>query len=104
MASLVTDHTRRHSVKARFKSSEDIRINKSSSGKSVEIAADKIANIIVGIATNGLGLDFGSLLGTLKAGISNEDESQAYHKTKVFKKELKLAVIHLNKTLFQVLQ
>ena len=99
MASLVTDHTRRHSVKARFKSSEDIRINKSSSGKSVEIAADKIANIIVGIATNGLGLDFGSLLGTLKAGISNEDESQAYHKTKVFKKELKLAVIHLNKTL-----
>ena len=93
MASLVT------SEKARFKSSEDIRINKSSSGKSVEIAADKIANIIVGIATNGLGLDFGSLLGTLKAGISNEDESQAYHKTKVFKKELKLAVIHLNKTL-----
>merc|ERR1712167_474735 len=70
-----------------------------SSGKSVEIAADKIANIIVGIATNGLGLDFGSLLGTLKAGISNENESQAYHKTKVFKKELKLAVIHLNKTL-----
>ena len=60
---------------------------------------NKIANIIVGIATNGLGLDFGSLLGTLKAGISNEDESQAYHKTKVFKNELKLAVIHLNKTL-----
>ena len=99
MASLATDRTRRHSVNARFKSSEDIEINRSSSGKSIEVAADKIANIIVGIATNGLGLDFGSLLGTLKAGISNEDESQAYHKTKVFKKELKLAVIHLNKTL-----
>ena len=50
-----------------------------------KIYMDKIANIIVSIATSGLGLDFGSLLGTLKAGISNEDESQAYHKTKVFK-------------------
>ena len=75
MASLVT------SQKARFKSSESIRINKSTTGKSIEIAAGEIAKIVVGIATEGLGLDFGSLLGTLKAGISNEDESQAYHKT-----------------------
>ena len=93
MASLVTDH------KARFKSSENIRINQSSTGKSIEVAAEKIANIIVGIATEGLGLNFKGLLGTLKAGISNKDESQNYHKTTVFKKELKLAVIHLKKTL-----
>jgi hypothetical protein len=84
---------------ARFKSVKHQRVNNSEKGKSISIAADKLAKIIVGIATSGFGLDFQGLLGSLKAGISNEDQDQSYEETKVFKKELKLAVIHLHKTL-----
>ena len=96
MASLVTDHS---SQKARFGYSEYVTIDNSAKGTSIEIAAGEIAKVVVGIATEGLGLDFGSLLGTLKAGISNEKASQNYHKTQLFKNDLKLVVIHLNKTL-----
>eukprot|EP00943_MAST-04B_sp_MAST-4B-sp1_P005290 g5290.t1 len=93
MASLVTGE------EVRFKGYESIQINRSLTGTSIDAAAGAIAEIVVGIATEGLGLNFASLLGALKAGISSEDEQQEYRKTKVFESEKKLAVIHLSKTL-----
>ena len=74
-------------------------MNNSGTGKSIPVAANKVAEQVVGNITDAnLHKD---LLVSLKAGISNEDQEQLYEETKVFKKELKLAVIHLKKTLIK---
>ena len=102
MASLLGTRSwriRRTDNLSRYRSSETITFKRTVKGNSIDIAAGEIAELVVGIATERLHLNFKSLVGNLKAAISSEDSMQTYERTQVFKSQLKVAVIHLSKTL-----
>ena len=74
-------------------------INHTATGKTVVIAAAKIAKIVAAVVTGVAGVaNFADLLGTLEAGFSNESAEETVDETFVDQETKQLAVLNLRKT------
>ena len=85
---------------AAFESEEHQVINRTATGKSIDIAAKEIAGIVADAITGIAGAaNFADLLGTLTVGLSNESAKETVEKTFVDKETKMLAVLRLRKTM-----
>ena len=89
-----------HTVeRSAFTGAEQHDINRTATGKNVDIAAAEIAKIVAAVVTGVAGAaNFADLLGTLTVAVSNESAEETVDKTFVDTETRQLAVLNLRKT------